>query len=147
MINVKQRTMVKPAEETPRRALWISNIDLSIPSTHTFSVYFYRPTSTPEPSNFFDPTTLKQALSKVLVPFYPIAGRLSIDRDGRIEINCNAEGVLFIEADTISTIDDLGDFAPTPELRQLIPSVDYSAGIHSYPLLLLQVRMLILSVI
>ncbi|KAH7522633.1 hypothetical protein FEM48_Zijuj07G0159500 [Ziziphus jujuba var. spinosa] len=140
MINVKQTTMVKPAGETPRRALWLSNIDVVVPSTHTVSVYFYRPTLTTGSSkNFFDPNILKQALSKVLVPFYPIAGRLSRDHNGRIEIDCNAEGVLFVEAETISVIDDLGDFEPTPELRKLIPSVDYSSGIHSYPLLLLQV--------
>ncbi|KAH7547504.1 hypothetical protein FEM48_Zijuj01G0317000 [Ziziphus jujuba var. spinosa] len=135
-INVKESTMVKPAEETPLRPLWNSNVDIVVPSMHTPSVYFYRPTGA---SNFFDPTILKQALSKALVPFYPMAGRLRRDDDGRIEINCNAEGVLFVEAETNSVIDDFGDFAPTLELRKLIPTIDYSGGIHSYPLLVLQV--------
>lgn len=130
--------MVKPAEETPLRPLWNSNVDIVVPSMHTPSVYFYRPTGA---SNFFDPTVLKQSLSKALVPFYPMAGRLRRDDDGRIEINCNAEGVLFVEADTNSVIDDFGDFAPTLELRKLIPAIDYSQGIHSYPLLVLQVYM------
>lgn len=137
VINVKETTMVKPAEETPLRSLWNSNVDLVIPSIHTPSVYFYRPSGA---SNFFDPTVLKQALSKVLVPFYPMAGRLRRDDDGRIEIICNGDGVLFVEADTSSVIDDFGDFAPTLELRKLIPAIDYSGGIHSYPLLVLQVR-------
>lgn len=128
--------MVEPAAETPRRRLWNANVDLVVPKFHTPSVYFYRPTGA---SNFFDAQVLKEALSKTLVPFYPMAARLARDEDGRIEINCDAQGVLFVEAETNSVIDDFGDFAPTLELRQLIPAVDYSGGIDSFPLLVLQV--------
>ncbi|XWS20553.1 hypothetical protein CRYUN_Cryun31cG0111800 [Craigia yunnanensis] len=136
IVNVKESTMVRPAEETPRRSLWNSNVDLVVPRFHTPSVYFYRPTGG---TNFFDPQVMKEALSKALVQFYPMAGRLKKDEDGRIEIDCNGEGVLFVEAETASVIDDFGDFAPTLELRQLIPTVDYSGGVGTYPLLVLQV--------
>ncbi|MCL7042883.1 hypothetical protein MKW94_020612 [Papaver nudicaule] len=139
-INIKESTMVRPAEETPQRGLWNANVDLVVPRMHTPSVYFYRPNGS---SNFFDCTVLKEALSKVLVPFYPMGGRLKRDEDGRIEIDCNGEGVLLVEAETTSVIDDFGDFAPTLELRQLIPTVDYSGDISSYPLLILQVHLLI----
>ena len=135
-INIRDSTMVRPAAETPSTYLWNSNVDLVIPRFHTPSVYFYRPTGA---SNFFDPQVMKEALAKALVPFYPMAGRLKRDDDGRIEIDCNAAGVLFVVADTPSVIDDFGDFAPTLELRQLIPEVDHSPGIHSFPLLVLQV--------
>lgn len=127
--------MVRPAKETPIKSLWNSNVDLVVPSFHTPSVYFYRPNGS---SNFFDAEKIKDALSRALVPFYPMAGRLKRDEDGRIEIDCNAEGVLLVEAETTAVVDDFGDFAPTLELRKLIPSVDYSAGISSYPLLVLQ---------
>ncbi|KAH7547529.1 hypothetical protein FEM48_Zijuj01G0319500 [Ziziphus jujuba var. spinosa] len=84
-------------------------------------VHFYR--SIRGVPNFCDHVTVfKQALSKALVPFYPAAGRLRCDNNGRIEINCNAEGVLLIQAETSSIIDDFGDFAPTPELEKLITS-------------------------
>lgn len=135
-IDVKESTMVKPAEEIPRKSLWNSNVDLVVPNFHTPSVYFYRPNGSP---NFFDPKVLKEALSKALVPFYPMAGRLKRDEDGRIEIDCNGEGVLLVEAESDGEIDDFGDFAPTLELRRLIPAVDYSQGISSYALLVLQV--------
>ncbi|KAL8139346.1 hypothetical protein V2J09_005367 [Rumex salicifolius] len=135
IINVKKTTMVRPAEETPNRSLWNSNVDLVVARYHTPSVYFYRPNGS---DNFFDPKPVKEALSRVLVPFYPIAGRLRRDEDGRIEIDCNGEGVLFVEAETTSLIDDFGDFAPTLELGRLIPAVDCSGGISSYPLLVLQ---------
>uniref|UniRef100_A0A2N9HYJ1 Shikimate O-hydroxycinnamoyltransferase n=1 Tax=Fagus sylvatica TaxID=28930 RepID=A0A2N9HYJ1_FAGSY len=138
LVEVKESTMVRPSGETPvGRALWNSNVDLVVPRFHTPSVYFYRPSTST--NNFFDANVLKEALSKALVPFYPMAGRLKRDEDGRIEIDCNAEGVLFVQAHTTSLIDDFGDFAPTLELRQLIPSVDYSKGIETYPLLVLQV--------
>lgn len=128
--------MVCPAEDMPRCTLWNANVDLVIPSMHTPSVYFYRPTGA---ADFFDSGVLKEALSRALVLFYPMAGRLKRDEDGRIEIDCNAEGVLFVEAETSSVVDDFGDFAPTMELRKLIPPVDYSDGISSYPILVLQV--------
>lgn len=135
-IDIKESTMVKPAQEIPRKSLWNSNVDLVVPNFHTPSVYFYRPNGSP---NFFDPKVLKEALSKALVPFYPMAGRLKRDEDGRIEIDCNGEGVLLVEAESDGVIDDFGDFAPTLELRRLIPAVDYSQGISSYALLVLQV--------
>ncbi|OVA10306.1 Transferase [Macleaya cordata] len=135
-ITVTESTMVRPAEDTPKLNLWNSNVDLVVPRMHTPSVYFYRPNGS---SNFFDGNVLKEALSKALVPFYPMAGRLKRDEDGRIEIDCSGQGVLLVEAETGSVVDDFGDFAPTLELRQLIPAVDYSGDISSYPLLVLQV--------
>ncbi|KAF5466878.1 hypothetical protein F2P56_016761 [Juglans regia] len=138
IVKVKSSTTVCPDGETPRSVLWNSNVDLVVMRFHTPSIYFYRPT-TSGASNFFDARVLKNALSKALVPFYPMAGRLKLDGNGRIEIDCNAEGVLFVEAEISTVLDDLGDFAPTLELRQLIPAVDYSKGIDSYPLLYAQV--------
>ncbi|KAL5563823.1 hypothetical protein UlMin_033570 [Ulmus minor] len=127
--------MVKPAEKTPAETLWLSGIDQMM-NLATHAVHFYRPKGE---SNFFDPAILKEALSKTLVSFYPMAGRLSRDHNNRIEVNCNAEGVLFVEADTNSAIEDLGDFCPSPELDKLVSTVDRSGGLSSYPLLALQV--------
>lgn len=135
-IEVKDSTLVRPSAATPAVSLWNSNVDLVVPNFHTPSVYFYRPTGA---DNFFDAAVMKAALGRALVPFYPMAGRLKRDEDGRIEIDCNAEGVLFVEAGSDGAVDDFGDFAPTLELRRLIPAVDYSLGISAYPLLVLQV--------
>ncbi|KAL8497270.1 hypothetical protein ACS0TY_020816 [Phlomoides rotata] len=135
-IEVKESTLVRPAAATPAISLWNSNVDLVVPNFHTPSVYFYRPNGA---ANFFDTAAMKEALGRALVPFYPMAGRLKRDEDGRIEIDCNAEGVLFVEAESDGVVDDFGDFAPTLELRRLIPAVDYSQGIATYPLLVLQV--------
>ncbi|PKU62909.1 hydroxycinnamoyltransferase 1 [Dendrobium catenatum] len=137
IIKVKETAMVRPAEETPRQRIWNSNLDLVVPRFHTPSVYFYRRPEGAE--GFFEAARLKDALARSLVPFYPMAGRLARDEDGRIEIDCNADGVLFVMAETDSTVDDFGDFAPTMEMKQLIPKVDYTDDISSFPLLVLQV--------
>lgn len=135
-IKVKDSTMVCPAKATPREKLWNSNLDLVVGRIHILTVYFYRPNGS---SNFFDARVLKKALSNVLVSFYPMAGRLARDQEGRLEINCNEEGVLFVEAETDSTLDDFGDFTPSAEQRRLAPMVDLSGDISSYPLFIAQV--------
>ncbi|RWR91257.1 shikimate O-hydroxycinnamoyltransferase-like protein [Cinnamomum micranthum f. kanehirae] len=137
IINVRESSMVLPAQDTPRCSLWISNLDLLVPRTHTPTVYFYRPSE--YSTNFFDPQILKEALGKALVPFYPVAGRLKRDNNDRFEIDCNGKGVLFVEAEINAVIDDFDDFAPTMEFKRLIPTVDYTKDISSHPLLVLQV--------
>ncbi|XP_076915810.1 shikimate O-hydroxycinnamoyltransferase-like [Bidens hawaiensis] len=135
-IVVRDSTTVLPLDQTPNINLWNSNLDLMVPCAHTQTVYIYRPNGA---TNFFDTKLIKEALSKALVAFYPLAGRLKEGENGRIEIDCQGQGVLFLEADYDGVIDDFGDFTPTPELQELIPAVDYSRGIESYPLLVLQV--------
>lgn len=135
---IRKQSMVTPLEATPRRMLWNSSLDLVIPRIHTPSVYFYSNLDGSE--DFFRHEKLAEALAKVLVPFYPMAGRLKLDESGRIEINCNAEGVLLVEAQANhAVVADFGEFAPDPRLRQLVPQVDYSQDISSFPLLVLQV--------
>lgn len=138
---------VRPAAETPRRRLWNSGPDLVVPRFHTPSVYFFRredaegrSLADPADGSFFDGARMRRALAEALVPFYPMAGRLARDEDGRVEIDCNAEGVLFQEADAPDAcVDDFGDFAPTMDLKRLIPAVEYTDDISSFPLLVVQV--------
>ncbi|KAI3870095.1 hypothetical protein MKW92_026695 [Papaver armeniacum] len=127
-VTVKESSIVKPAEETPKVCLWTSNIDQLSP-IHVQTVSFYRrPAST---CDFFNSTVLKDGLSKVLVTYYPMAGRLKRNEAGRAEIHCNGEGVVFIEAETDSLIEDLGDFTPNEQLMPLSPNPDYSNDISA----------------
>ena len=128
--------MIKPAKETPNKKIWNSNLDLLVGRIHILTVYFYKPNGS---NNFFEARVLKQALSNVLVSFFPMAGRLGFDGDGRVDINCNGEGVLFVEAESDSVVDEFGDFTPSPEMKRLTPEVDYSGKIDSYPLVVAQV--------
>ncbi|KAA3480067.1 shikimate O-hydroxycinnamoyltransferase-like [Gossypium australe] len=118
-ITIKESTIVRPAKDTPKRSLWNSNLDIVMTRYHLPTIYYYKP---------------NEALSKILVPFYPIAGRLGYDENGRLEIICNAE------AETTSVMEHLiGDFTENSQVFRLVPKVDYSGGISSYPLLVLQV--------
>ncbi|XP_076893432.1 shikimate O-hydroxycinnamoyltransferase-like [Bidens hawaiensis] len=68
-----------------------------------------------------------------------MAGRFKLGENGRIEIDCQGQGALFLEAECDNVVDDFGDYAPGFELLKLVPMVDYSLGIESYPLLVSQV--------
>jgi hypothetical protein len=77
-----------------------------------------------------------------MVPFYPLAGRLRSIGCGRLELDCNAEGVLFFEAEYKAKPDTIFEadhhFTQSPEYHCLFPSVDYTVPIHELPLMLVQ---------
>ncbi|XP_031274326.1 shikimate O-hydroxycinnamoyltransferase-like [Pistacia vera] len=145
-IHVKETNLVRPAQETPNHSLWVSTLDLLMAERPQVPlVHFFRrpPLPASDKSSFFDTSLLKEVLSKALVAFYPLAGRLGKDENGRLQIECNGEGALFVEAETSCVIyDEFGedDFSPSLRMRQLVPTFDYpSTQISSNPLLLLQV--------
>jgi hypothetical protein len=111
-----------------------------IPWSH--SVYFYL--NDGSQADFFKHESLVAALEKMLVPFYPIAGRFKKEDDSRMEIDYNAAGVLLVEAEAgVRELSDTGEFAPDPRFQQVVPQINYSCDISSYPLLVLQVRLLV----
>ncbi|KAK7388120.1 hypothetical protein VNO78_22926 [Psophocarpus tetragonolobus] len=128
---------VKPMEATKCGREPLSEWDQIGTITHVPTIYFYRPSQN-WLSHSTIASTLKESLSRVLVPFYPLAGRLHWITNGRLELDCNARGVHFIEAESSSTLEDLGDFSPTSEYNYLVPTVNYTLPIHELPLVLLQ---------
>ncbi|CAN6195979.1 unnamed protein product [Urochloa humidicola] len=137
-VEVVETTLVPPSEATPRHALWLSNLDLAVPKTHTPLVYYY-----PKPggdanaeggdgSPFFEPARLREALAKALVPFYPLAGRLASGPGGRIEIDCTGEGAIFSVARADFAGDEVfRDFEPSPEVTFLkCGGVTVGTGMH-----------------
>ncbi|OEL24475.1 Omega-hydroxypalmitate O-feruloyl transferase [Dichanthelium oligosanthes] len=87
--------VVRPSQPTPRHTLYLSNLDdqrflrFSIKYLYVFAA----PAAVP-------PDALRSALARVLVDYYPLAGRLrpSDDDEGKLVVDCNAEGALFAEA-------------------------------------------------
>ncbi|KAM3317662.1 hypothetical protein ACQJBY_035395 [Aegilops geniculata] len=129
-VQVVESCFVTPATDTPRKALRLSPLDLLMLANRGYTplVHFYRRRCSVD--DFFDVARLKTALGKALVPFYPMAGRLRADADGRLEIDCNGEGMPFLVAHSHLTVDDFSEFKPSPRLRGLfVPHTDDSEGI------------------
>ncbi|XP_030538895.1 omega-hydroxypalmitate O-feruloyl transferase-like [Rhodamnia argentea] len=100
---------VLPEEETPGGSLFLSKLDQA---TNFFaSIVYSFDRSDP---NMVD--VMKQTLSKVLVHYYPLAGRLAKTSQWKLTVDCNKLGVPFLEASANCNIEDLGD------MRLLDPS-------------------------
>ncbi|KAI3742703.1 hypothetical protein L1987_60396 [Smallanthus sonchifolius] len=93
-----------------------------------------------------NPTSvIREALAKVLVFYYPFAGRLKEGPSRKLLVDCSGEGVLFIEAEADVTFEQFGDalHPPFPCLDELLYDVPRSSGTIDSPLLLIQVTRLL----
>ncbi|XP_010467740.1 PREDICTED: spermidine hydroxycinnamoyl transferase-like [Camelina sativa] len=134
-------TFRKSCTIVPAAPTWIGRFPLAEwdqvgTITHIPTLYFYDKPSESFKGNVVE--TLKNSLSRVLVHFYPMAGRLRWLPRGRFELNCNAEGVEFIEAESEGKLSDFENFSPTPEFENLMPQVNYKNPIETIPLFLAQ---------
>ncbi|KAL6850203.1 hypothetical protein ACP4OV_020830 [Aristida adscensionis] len=85
--------VVRPSQPTPRHTLYLSNLDDQ--RFLRFSIKYLYVFAAAAPAD-----ALRAALAAVLVDYYPLAGRLraSDDDEGKLVVDCNAEGALFAEA-------------------------------------------------
>ncbi|KAG5134034.1 hypothetical protein JHK82_025222 [Glycine max] len=132
--------LVAPANPTPRELKLLSGIDdqhglrYQLPFVQ---FYRYQPAMTGK-----DPVqVIRKALAKTLVFYYRFAGRLREGPNGKLTVDCDEEGVLFIEADADVAIEQFGDnfMPPFPFFDELLYNVPGSDGIIECPLVLIQV--------
>nr|UUA44348.1 alcohol acyltransferase type III.1 [Vitis vinifera]UUA44368.1 alcohol acyltransferase type III.1 [Vitis vinifera]UUA44380.1 alcohol acyltransferase type III.1 [Vitis vinifera] len=135
--------IVRPANPTPREVKQLSDIDdqeglrFQIPV-----IMFYRNNPLMEGK---DPVkVIREALGKALVYYYPFAGRLIEGDNRKLMVDCTGEGVLFIEADADTTLENLGDAIQPmcPCFEELLYDVPGSTTILGSPLILIQVTRL-----
>ncbi|XP_047063491.1 hydroxycinnamoyltransferase 4-like [Lolium rigidum] len=139
-INVIRSELVRPSEDTPHGPFWLSNLDLGVRSGYSPTIYLFRPRHD-DRSGFFSADVLRTALAMALVLFYPLAGRLGMAPDGRVEIDCNGEGAVFVVAESDVVLDDLEDFMPSKAMSDMfVPPYEKEVG-PGAPLLLLQVSL------
>ncbi|KAH9791846.1 Omega-hydroxypalmitate O-feruloyl transferase [Citrus sinensis] len=138
-LNVKQGepTLVKPAEDTEKGLYFLSNLDQNI-AVIVRTIYCFK---SDEKGNEKAGEVIKNALEKVLVHYYPLAGRLTISSEGKLIINCAGEGAVFVEAEANCALEKIGDITkPDPEtLGKLVYDIPGAKNILEMPPLSAQV--------
>ncbi|KAL3726928.1 hypothetical protein ACJRO7_031779 [Eucalyptus globulus] len=95
--------VILPEHETPESSLFLTSLDQVAPAMVP-SVYSFDRSG----ANVID--VIKQALARILVHYYPLAGRLAINSQGKLVVDCQKKlGVPFVEAMADYGIENLGD--------------------------------------
>ncbi|KAF5748682.1 HXXXD-type acyl-transferase family protein [Tripterygium wilfordii] len=130
-------TLVPPAEETQKGLYFLSNLDQNI-AVIIRTIYCFK---SDKIGNEEAGKVIKNALKKVLVHYYPLAGRLTISCEGKLIVDCNGEGALFLEAEANCEMDKIGDITkPDPKtLGKLVYEVPGAKNILEMPPLVAQV--------
>ncbi|XP_020219185.1 fatty alcohol:caffeoyl-CoA acyltransferase [Cajanus cajan] len=98
---------ISPSAPTPKHSLYLSNLDDQ--KFLRFSIkYFYLF------NKALSLDILKSSLARVLVDYYPLAGRLRNVDDHKLQLDCNGEGALFAEAFVDTTLHQLLEPSKTP---------------------------------
>ncbi|KAF8390690.1 hypothetical protein HHK36_025217 [Tetracentron sinense] len=140
-ISVKQGepTLVPPAEETQKGLYYLSNLDQNI-AVIVRTIYCFK---LDERGNEGAGGVIKEALAKVLLHYYPLAGRLTISSEGKLTVDCTGEGAIFVEAEANCTLEEIGDITkPDPvTLSKLVYDSPGAKNILEMPPLAAQVTM------
>ncbi|XP_010535992.1 PREDICTED: omega-hydroxypalmitate O-feruloyl transferase [Tarenaya hassleriana] len=126
-VTINQKFLVQPSGPTPANhgeILYLSNLDDIIGArVFTPSVYFYQSSSHPDCSNGESVAKrIEDALGEVLVPYYPLSGRLREVENGKLQVFFGEEqGALMVTANTPMELADLGDLTvPNPAWLPLV---------------------------
>ncbi|OMO75209.1 Transferase [Corchorus olitorius] len=118
-------TLICPNTQTPNHSLYLSNLD-----DQKFLRFSIKYLFLFKKAVALD--ILKYSLSKLLVHYYPLAGRLracTLD-DQKLQIDCNGEGAVFVDAFMDITSDDFLEVSrkPNRSWRKLL----YRVEAHSF---------------
>ncbi|MED6171361.1 hypothetical protein PIB30_040064 [Stylosanthes scabra] len=133
--------LVVPAKPTPKETKHVSDIDDQEGlRMHNYDIMFYK--SNPRMKGKDPAKVIVEAISMALVHYYPLAGRIREEGQNRkLVVDCNGEGVLFVEADAHVSLEDLGDSIMPPCLsiwKHVLIHVPRSHLILGCPLLFIQ---------
>ncbi|CAM0879417.1 unnamed protein product [Alopecurus aequalis] len=126
--------LVPPRLATPRRTLYLSNLDDQRFLRFSIKYLYVFPAAATVPA-----AALRDALAHALVEYYPLAGRLRHgDEEGKLVVECNAEGALFAEGSLpgLAAADFLtgGGARPHRSWRKLLYRVDAHSFVAVPPL-------------
>lgn len=141
-MHVKEATLITPSEPTPNHILQLSALDFQLFVRFTFQyLLVYKPYRGLDRAATTD--NLKSALSRALVPYYPLAGRLRTRADGPgLEVVCRAQGAVFIDVDSSSTVSEFEGAPTRREQWRRFLSVDVADVLKGTPPLVVQLTWL-----
>ncbi|KAK7409958.1 hypothetical protein VNO78_00385 [Psophocarpus tetragonolobus] len=102
-----EAVMIPPSAPTPKHSLYLSNLDDQKFLRFSIKYLFLF-------NKCLSLDTLKSSLGRVLVDYYPLAGRLRSVDDHKLEVDCNGEGAVFAEAFADTTVHQLLESSKTP---------------------------------
>ncbi|KAL8204876.1 hypothetical protein R6Q57_010499 [Mikania cordata] len=130
--------LIPPATPTPRELKPLSDIDDQDGLRYMVSnIQFYR--RNPNMGNKDPASVIKDALAKILVFYYPLAGRLKEGPGRKLTVDCSGQGALFIEADADVTLEQFGKTC----MGELLCDVPGFNGVVDSPLVQMQVTPLL----
>ncbi|XP_030501838.2 alcohol acyl transferase 1 allele RGa isoform X2 [Cannabis sativa] len=153
-VNRLEPELVRPAEATPREVKELSDIDDQEGLRFIAPViFFYKNKNKPSSSNSImeehdhdDPVKLiKEAVGRTLVYYYPLAGRLKEGLNRKLMVDCNGQGVSFVEATADVDFDQLANVIQpsSPFLHHFLFNLPpQSHNILDSPLIFIQVTRL-----
>ncbi|KAM7501116.1 hypothetical protein LguiB_000020 [Lonicera macranthoides] len=132
--------LVRPCGQTPSGVVDLSVIDkLPVLRCNARTLHVFR--DGPSDSDHAAMVLVRQALSKALVPYYPLAGRLlHSTTTGELQVSCTGEGVWFVEASANCTLDSVSCFEDVASIPsdKLLPLLEGGSE-GAEPLILMQV--------
>ncbi|KAL5553308.1 hypothetical protein UlMin_040709 [Ulmus minor] len=145
---LKETACVRPSEQSKTvQTIELSGLDRISPAI-LYTVFFYKSnnldtssSSSSSRSELDGIERAKQALKRVLDYWYPAAGRLRIKEEtGKLEINCNGEGVTVVTAETNSKLEELGKLHEYKLCyEKLVPQLPEAGNISDNPLVVVQI--------
>lgn len=144
---VGEPELIFPSEPTPcsNGVMFLSNLDqvvlYPIETVYFFPVSEAEEANSPVGSTMCVVEKLREALQKLLVPYYFMGGRLRLNTElYRLELQCNDAGALFAGASAGVTLAEVGDFTyPNPGFRSLVLQIQDPTSLADLPLTTVQV--------
>ncbi|OMP09875.1 Transferase [Corchorus olitorius] len=143
-LSIKETIIVKPLQLFKRQTIELSGLDRISPAI-LYTVFFYKSndlTVFTEEDDQDHVERAKKALQKVLIPWYPAAGRFRINEgSGKLEIDCNNQGVVFVSAVADSKLEELGRLHEYKTCYEnLVPVFPEASDVSENPIAVIQYK-------
>ncbi|KAL8160368.1 hypothetical protein V2J09_001905 [Rumex salicifolius] len=141
-ITILKTETVKPAGAVAYEGrLYLTAWDQIFGILHAKTVHFYKPnpSAAQEWGTLMD--TFKGSMGRALAHFSPLAGRLrwADESRHRLEIDCNGEGAVVVEAECDGEMSWFRDGSDSEKLKRLVATTDYTRPVDEVALLVVQV--------